>query len=477
MSKVYAIQCTNCGGSLKIRGGGRVTTVTCEYCNSVLEMTEHYTVLSKFHDKYRPIVPFTLGMVGTIKNIEWTIIGWVSYKTTEFPIDRWSEFFLYSPLYGYGWLIYENGILSFSKRVRDFSLSKWQKNKTNKMQFFRKSHYTLAENPYNIEIDFVQGELTWVAKANDTIRCWDYNGPNHKSLTVEKSANELESYQNEKLNNKEIYKSFGVKVEDQVEEKLGTIDKLFKEDTLEASDKSRKSFIVRMAILIAIILSTIGYSFVASKSLFEIDTNQAFSQLIEVDSSSFLSKIVIKAPTPEILDTVKLGIYNKNTSVLTIDRDTLYSINGNIGKTWNNGDDEISIYVKLKAGEYRVRLAMSKPLIYNTVKVVIEEKVARLQYLLIVLALLFMSIVLSYKPNSSAGMLLDKTKYLWLLLASIIGFKIFGFVILFIIGAFYIVATYGNDKDRSLSDSFVSSKNDSTWYSSSNDSLWDNDYD
>ena len=449
MSEIYAIRCTNCGGSLNIRGGGRVTTVTCEYCSSVLDITAEYKVLSQFQDKYRPTVPFKLGMVGTIKDVEWTIIGWVSYKTTDFPVERWSEFFLYSPLYGYGWLIYEEGILSFSKRVRDFSLVKWQKNKTDKMPFFRKSHYMLAEEPYNIEIDFVQGELSWVAKANDTIRCWDYNGPNHKSLTVEKSANELESYLNERLNNKEIYASFGVKQEDQVEEELGTIDSLFKEDTLEASDKSRKSFLMQMAILIVVIALTIGYSFVSSKTLFETDTNQPFSQLIKVDSSAFLSKIVIKAPTPAILDTLKFGIYNRDSYVFTIDKNNLNSKNGNIGKTWNRGDDEVTIYLKLEQGEYRVRLNMSPPLdAYSKVKVVIEEKVVRLTYLLIVLALLLISVALSYKSTTPNSGLQGKSHYVWLFFTAIFGYVFFGFYILLFIGAFYMIASYSEDAEN-----------------------------
>lgn len=68
-TSIYSIKCTNCAAPLKILGGGRVTTVTCQYCNSVLDMADHYKVVAQFHDKYRPPVPFTLGMQGTIKGV------------------------------------------------------------------------------------------------------------------------------------------------------------------------------------------------------------------------------------------------------------------------------------------------------------------------------------------------------------------------------------------------------------------------
>ncbi len=454
---VYSIKCTNCAAPLMIRGGGRVTTVTCQYCNSVLDMTAEYKVLSQFHDKYRPPVPFKLGMVGEIKGVEWTIIGWVSYRTTDFPTERWSEFFLYSPLYGYGWLIYEEGVLSFSKRVRDFSLLKWRKDGSSKVQFFRKSHYRLVEEPYDIEIDFVQGELSYVAKADDVIRCWDYDGPSHKSITIEKSGHELEAYQNEKLNRREIYDSFGVAKDKQVDEKLGAVDSMFDEETLEASDESRRSFLGKMAILIVVMILAIGYSFVSSKALLQIDTNQPFTQSIRVDSSAFLSKIVIKAPTPKILDTVKLDIYDGATLIFTIDKSNLYSKSGYIGKTWDKGDDEATIYMKLDSGEYRVALGFSSPLSANDkVKIVIQEKVMRLLYLVIVLVLLFISVLVSYKSSSrresSEEKSSGKSKYLWWFLAVLFGYFMFGFGSMVFLGAFYLFASNIDSANSSDSD-------------------------
>jgi LSD1 subclass zinc finger protein len=50
MSKVQSIKCSNCGAPLKLLGGGRVMTVTCAYCKSVLDLNDNYKVLSNFRN-------------------------------------------------------------------------------------------------------------------------------------------------------------------------------------------------------------------------------------------------------------------------------------------------------------------------------------------------------------------------------------------------------------------------------------------
>jgi len=149
MSKHYAIKCTNCAAPLDILGGGRISTVTCSYCHSILDMNDHYKVLAKFNDTKRPQGPFEIGMRGNIKGVEWTIIGWIAYKTAEFPAEEWSEFFLYSPTHGYAWLVYENSKVYFSKKVRDFDLLAWQEKNLKLSSIIKGTTYkmTLATLP------------------------------------------------------------------------------------------------------------------------------------------------------------------------------------------------------------------------------------------------------------------------------------------------------------------------------------------
>ena len=436
-STVFSIKCTNCAAPLKILGGGRVTTVTCEYCNSVLDMTDHYKVVSQFHHKYRPPVPFTLGMQGRIKEVEWTIIGWVAYKTVDFPIERWSEFFLYSPLYGYGWLIYEEGNLSFSKRVRDFPLREWQDKGKPKTVFYQKGHYLSSEEPYSVEIDFVQGELTWIAKADDKIRCWDYNGVNRKSLSIEQGKQEIEVYLNEKLDASQVYRSFGVKKEKQVKAKQTMTDKFFEEESPEETEKSFSTFSRWIFGLVAILLAAIILSFFISNTLVEDRSNQPFVQMFTVSSDAFLTQIEIKAPTPAALDACRLTLFKSDKKVLSIDKSEIFPHNAYFGFTWARGDDEIMIYLKLDEGLYRVSLEHLTPVKMasdKTIVVSIKEKVMRLVYILPIFVIMLLMLLPALNQNFIPR---KQKKFFWWGLAALIAFALFGFGMVIFIIVFY----------------------------------------
>ena len=436
-TSVFSIKCTNCAAPLKILGGGRVTTVTCEYCGSVLDMEDHYKVVSQFHNKYRPPVPFTLGMQGKIKGVKWTIIGWVSYKTVDFPIERWSEFFLYSPLYGYGWLIYEEGNLSFSKRVRDFPLREWQEKGRPKTVFYQKGHFIAAEDPYVVEIDFVQGELSWIAKADDKIRCWDYNGVNRKSLSIEKSKQEAEVYLNEKLDAAQVYQSFRVKEEKQVKAKQTMTDKIFEEESLEETEKAFSTFTKWTFGLAAILFCAIVLSFFISKTLVEDSSNQPFVQMFTVSSDAFLTQIEIKAPTPAALDACRLTLYKSDKKVLSIDKNAIFPHNAYFGFTWAKGDDEIMIYLKLDEGLYRVSLEHLVPVkIASDKKIVVtvKERVIRLVYILPTFVIMLLMLLPALKQNFIPQ---KQKKFFWWGLAALIGFLLFGFGIVIFIVVFY----------------------------------------
>lgn len=439
-SKTIAIKCTNCAAPLKILGGGRVNTITCSYCNSLLDLNDHYKVLTQFHSKYRPPTPLSLGMKGTIKGTEWTIIGWVAYKTTDFPTERWSEFFLYSPYYGYAWLVYEEGEILYSRRVRDFSLREWQDKRNPKTIFYKSGHYIAKEGSYLAEIDFVQGELTWIARAGDTVRCWDYDGVRRKSISIEKTKDEYEVYLNEKLDTKKIYESFGVAREKRVNPKQSISDKIFDEGSLDATEKSFSAFARGLMVLIFTLLMVIVFSKFSSKTLVYERTNQPYVQTFTVSSDAFLSEIKLKAPTASTLDAYRLVLYKSNNKILSIDKTAIYPHNSNFRYTWKaNSDNEIEIYLKLTQGFYRVSLEHITPMkSIEQVTLSIKERVVRLLYILplfvIMLIMMLPAINRHYFDSKQKG------KFWWILVAGI-GFYFFGIVVPIALGVMYMLTS------------------------------------
>jgi len=434
-SKTYSIQCTNCGAPLDILGGGRVSTVTCQYCNSVLDLNQEYKVLSKFQEKFRPEVPFTLGMQGKIKGVEWTIIGWVAYKTPEYPVERWSEFFLYSPLYGYAWLVYEEGDISFSKRMRDFPLREWQDDGKPTTLKYRDRRYLLAEESYMVEIEFVQGELSWIAKADDRIKCWDYNGTKRESLSIEQSGSEIEVYLNQRIDPKLTYAAFGVAKEKQTKAKQSALDEMFDEESMEESEKALSLFAKGTALFVVVLLIFMLASAFTSKTLVSNKNSTPFTQNFSVTSDAFVSQITLKAANPGLLNTMRLTIFKGNEKIFYIDSSTIFSKNKKILSTWKRGDYEATISIKLEKGAYRAKLEHTRKLqAGERVSVEITQGVMRLSYILP----LFIVMLIFLLPSLLKNMLpLSVKKFVWWGLAGVIAVSIWGGAALVFVGVLY----------------------------------------
>ncbi len=207
MKTLRAIRCPNCGAPLKLLGGGRVLSVTCQYCKSVIDLTKEDRVLANFKGVDPPVTFFKIGMEGKIYNICWRIIGLVVCKDRYG--EKWNEFLLFSPYFGYAWLVDESdGKLYFSRRVRDLDLRDWARGinppKTIK---YKNRFFFQDDNPYGVFIEYVEGELTWVAKRGDKLYSWDYKSKD-EFINIERTEIEVESYLTKPLNARKIEDSF-----------------------------------------------------------------------------------------------------------------------------------------------------------------------------------------------------------------------------------------------------------------------------
>ena len=424
--KHYAIKCTNCAAPLDILGGGRVQTITCAYCHSVLDLNDHYKVLSTFENIPRSLAPFSLGMKGNIKGVEWTIIGWIHYKTAEFPSEAWDEFFLYSPTHGYAWLVYEEGKLSFSKRVRDFDLITWQEKKP-KTVFYNKGHYVRQEESYLTYVEYVEGELSWVAKFGDKIQCWDYNGVRYQTLGIEKTNEELEVFHTEKLNKKDIYTAFSLEYkEDKTKQKNSNDDIMIEEDDTHTTLSFSNIFIYPFIILLILAISSLFYS----KTIFETSFTKSFETQIDISSSAFLTSISLKVKGSGTANN-KLSLYKNGKKIFYIDKDTVYFIKKDLGSSWYKGDSVATIYLKLDKGSYRLVCEKESPQVTSTLN--IKQEVIRLKYIIPLLVLFIVIFVLSnmHLINANIAMVV------FILIAVIIAYQMFGPVGLFFLGFFY----------------------------------------
>jgi len=440
MSKHYAIKCTNCAAPLDILGGGRVTTVTCSYCHSVLDMNDRYKVLAKFKDVKCPKGPFQVGMRGNIKGVEWTIIGWVAYKTGEFPSEEWDEFFLYSPTHGYAWLVYEDEKVYFSKKVRDFDILTWQEKKP-KTLFYHKGHYIQHEAKYLTYIDYVEGELNWIAKFGDRFDTWDYNGVGFKVLNIEKTAEELEVYHTERLDKADLYSAFKLEYV-QKKEKIKTETEEESSITYEDTIEDKPSY-DGWKVLFLLLLTIILFSFFSSKDIssFNINQNKTIHNFT-IDSNAFLTEIDIV--TPSGLRDSKLAIYKGKTKIFYIDTRTVYYMRKFLSHNWSHTSRDTKIYLKLKKGEYHLDFQRSSETQSNIV-ISIKEKTIRLKYIFPLFVILSIILLYFYRHYFGWKLLMVPA----ILIVIIIGYSILDedFIFGLAIFAFYIYDAFGGNGD------------------------------
>jgi hypothetical protein len=391
MSKHYSIQCPNCAAPLDVLGGGRVNTITCAYCHSVLDLNDEYKVLAKFNNTKKPDAPFEIGMRGNIKGVEWTIIGWIIYKTGEFPSEEWSEFFLYSPTHGYAWLVYENGKLSFSKRVRDFDIYTWQEKKP-KTIFYNKGHYMQNDSSYLTYIEYVAGELNWVAKFGDKFEVWDYSGVRQQELSIEKTKDEIEVYHTQKLNKADIYQSFGLEYTHKSKTKADNDS--YEDDYTYDNDeeKYRKFFPILFSILAFVAFSLSFYE----KKILHVPLTSNYESNITIDDNAFLTAIKIKG-IKNNQENLKILLYDKDKVIFEMDKTKAIYPNKIVKPSWSYNTDSATAYIKLDKGTYRI--VVTKSNIHNVIVLDIMQTVVRLKYLISVLIFIVLAIVYFYFRN------------------------------------------------------------------------------
>ncbi len=388
MAKHYAIKCPNCAAPLDILGGGRVSTVTCSYCNSVIDLNNHYKVLAKFNTRKRPNAPFEIGMKGEIKGVEWTIIGVVVYKTEETPFEEWSEFFLYSPTHGYAWLVYENYRLYFSKRVRDFDLISWQERKSGSV-FYRGGHYIKSEPLYSVQIEYVEGALTWVAKQGDRIYVWDYKGAGNRTLSIEKSGDELEVYLTEALDKNDIYKAFNLNYSQKSYNANSALG-FEQEEPQEGKKSGSKAVKWGFLALFAIILYMNMISFTTPKTVFNSKiASKEYNGTFTVNSSAFMTSIELSGLKLG-QSSVEFNLYKDKKRVLTISKNRLIYIKKELFNYWYYRSVKVILYLKLDKGRYSFSIKNND---LKDLKVKIKQRVIRLKYLFPMLLLLTIALI------------------------------------------------------------------------------------
>jgi len=447
MSQLKSIKCTKCSAPLELLGGGRVKTVTCSYCKSILDIEDEFKVLGNFKNvKFDHEIPFKIGMQGELQGIHYTIIGRVRYS--ELHGDSfWDDLLLFSPLYGYAWLTYEEGHITYSRRTRNFPNFSWNEIK-NMDKFQYKGVNFHADEVFTSRIDYIEGELTWVAKKYDKSNILELYAPPY-GLSLEKSNHEMEYYEMEYKESDEVYKAFNIPLNEQVKHNNIHALRAFGSSFFHPLMKMTLGVIALTLLLIFMVLQTGGGEPVLS---IRSDNNTTIAYPFSLTSSKYLSTITLKSPTDKELDNFNIKILEHNRTVFAINTHNCY-ISPHIRTstdtylpTWEYRAKEVKVYLNLEANTpYQLQITAVDATQLSTIEVDIREQEGRINYFMwYLLALLFIVFGYIIQKNIYQKQLDDEEYESWLgvLFQHSLPFLILYLIIFFVLVPFEEMPTF-----------------------------------
>ncbi|RJE82137.1 DUF4178 domain-containing protein [Paracoccus onubensis] len=213
-AELRSIDCTSCGAGLNVLGGGRVTTHVCPYCGTLLDANDDYRALKSFGELQRPASAFKLGDRGRLFGVEFTVIGTLGYEEHwNGEVWAWTEHQVYSETHGYGWLNFENGHVTFSRRVRtDAWISTYQVEHSE-----HRPSASCGDETYryyettDAVISFAEGEFTWQPEPGQRTQTISALG-NTGMLDFSQEETEREIYLTTYVPAKDIADGFGIEL-------------------------------------------------------------------------------------------------------------------------------------------------------------------------------------------------------------------------------------------------------------------------
>ncbi|MFZ5952684.1 MAG: DUF4178 domain-containing protein [Candidatus Rifleibacteriota bacterium] len=205
-----SIKCTQCGGSIEIHGGHNVRSIVCQYCGSCMDTKDQFKVLHQFLNQKRPFMPLKIGAKGKLKGVMFTTIGVLQMEEREDgEVYRWLEYLLFSPTHGYVYLCYEDGHWVMIHEVKDLPETDVD------MAMPRKASFKVRDKSFKVfessgaEVTYVEGELTWQARAKEKVRYVDAVCPPYM-YCIEMRGSEQEFFWGEYIPYTEINESFKI---------------------------------------------------------------------------------------------------------------------------------------------------------------------------------------------------------------------------------------------------------------------------
>ncbi len=209
------IKCGACGASLvksmRIEGSGEdaeeIPIAKCSSCGKVYDQhtDEYYQVFADTltYDKDNTI--FKLGTKGTLRGVEYEIIGRLRYQEEEeYEKSTWDEWFAVSSDGVYHYFVEEDGEVYSYEEYTPKSID--MNTASGGIEFEGKR--IMKRSGFVGRIVYAEGELSWKPEIGEAITMWDFK-KDGVMYTIEQSEDEVDITRGEHLTYEEVIQAFG----------------------------------------------------------------------------------------------------------------------------------------------------------------------------------------------------------------------------------------------------------------------------
>jgi len=169
-----SVTCPGCGGTLELRDSEGTAMVACQFCDAAIDVSVPGAaqLLYQSEQRKQPF-PIPLGARGWLAGAQWTVVGRVRYREDDpTGVWVWDELQLHSPERGYRFLGLEDGHWMLFERLKH-PITFDPRHATMGQRFsVQGQKYKVYERSRAV-IEYVEGELSWVARSGDKLGYMD----------------------------------------------------------------------------------------------------------------------------------------------------------------------------------------------------------------------------------------------------------------------------------------------------------------